>query len=112
MDKQVEYYWNADRSAAAVLVSPGFGAGWSTWNYPAVAYDKRVVEYWLTHKTENNDQAVYDFMESIGYHQVYCGGWNDIELEWIPKGVKWRIDEYDGNESIIFYEKEEWNCFE
>jgi hypothetical protein len=29
----------------AVLVSGGFGAGWSTWNQPELAYDKRVVEF-------------------------------------------------------------------
>lgn len=111
MNKQVEYYWNEDHSAAAVLVSPRFGAGWSTWNYPVLAYDKRVIEYWLDHKNENSDN-VYKFMESIGYTNVYCGGWRDMKLEWVPKGVKWRIDEYDGSEGIVYYEGEEWNCFE
>lgn len=111
MDKQVEYYWNSDHSAAAVLVSPGFGAGWSTWNEVEIAYDKRVIEYWLNHKYEN-EQAVHDFMESIGYPNIYCGGWKRMKLEWVPKGIKWRIDEYDGSECIIYYEDVRWNCFE
>ena len=27
-----------------VLISPGFGAGWSTWNHPLMAFDKDVIE--------------------------------------------------------------------
>ena len=28
-----------------ILVSPGFGAGWSTWNDLGVAVDKRIVDF-------------------------------------------------------------------
>ena len=26
-----------------VLISPGFGAGWSTWNDPRMAFDERLI---------------------------------------------------------------------
>ena len=43
----------------AILVSPGFGTGWSTWEGKELAYDKRVVEFWLKHKDDK------EFMEDL-----------------------------------------------
>ena len=41
----VEKYYN-ENGELGVLISPGFGAGWSSWNCDEIAFDKRVVEYW------------------------------------------------------------------
>lgn len=101
-----------------VLVSPGFGAGWSTWGYDELAYDKRVVEFWLSHKDDEEFMATVDefgfggasesaahkeameFFSSLGYGTPYMGGFEDIELEFVEKGMPWRITEYDGSESL------------
>lgn len=125
----VELYWNGDHSEYAVLVSYGFGAGWSTWNVSELAYDKRVVNFWLDHKDNKEWMKTVDnfgfgstkesqahkeaaeFFKSIGYGDVYMGGFFDIELEWIPRGTKWRISEYDGAESIEIERNDTWNCF-
>ena len=40
----VEKYYN-ENGELGVLISPGFGAGWSSWNCDEIAFDKRVVEY-------------------------------------------------------------------
>ena len=123
----IEKYWNNDKSAYGVLVSYGFGAGWSSWNDASLAYDKRVVEFWLAHKdneewmqsveyfagcyhgqSEANKEAEA-FFKSIGYNNCpYMGGFEGIELEWVPKGVSWRITEYDGAESLEFRDDCEW----
>lgn len=42
----VEKYYNKNGSLG-VLISPGFGVGWSTWENKNLAYDKRIIEYWL-----------------------------------------------------------------
>lgn len=125
----VELYWNEDHSMYAVLVSYGFGAGWSTWGDSRLAYDKRIVEFWLKHKDDKewmNTVDIYGssfreespahkeaakFFESIGYECPYMGGFSDIDLEWIPRGAKWRINEYDGAESIEYERNDTWNCF-
>lgn len=101
-----------------VLVSPGFGAGWSTWECDELAYDKRVVEFWLSHKDDEEFMATVkefgfgsvpesvahkkamEFFNSIGYGSPYMGGFDDIELEYVKKGVPWRITEYDGSERL------------
>lgn len=122
--KKEELYWNKDHSAYAVLVSHGFGAGWSTWDNVRLAYDKRIVEFWLAHKDNKEwmesfntlfrtkspayEEAV-SFFKSIGYHDCPCmGGFSDIKLHWVPTNSKWRIEEYDGAESLIFENDLNW----
>ena len=82
----------------AVLYSPGFGTGWSTWHdTPDTMFDSRIVE-----KVEQSKQAeiTEEFMESIGYTGCYCGGAKDLKIEWVPEGGQFDIQEYDGSESI------------
>ena len=128
----VELYWNEDHTKYAVLVSGGFGAGFSTWNNKELAYDKRVVVFWLEHKdnkewmrtvnqtkysssipqSDANKEAV-TFFKSIGYDDCpYLGGFASIHLEWVEAGWKWTIREYDGSEDLYFEEDFNWNCFE
>ena len=106
----------------AILVSPGYGAGWSTWGEDELAYDKRVVEYWLEHKDdeefmkeidtwadENSTiEAARKQFEEWGYHGVYFGGFKQIKLVWLPKGTLFRIKEYDGSESIETNDSVDW----
>lgn len=95
----MEYY--EKDGMIAVLVSPGYGAGWSTWHTDnRIAYDKRVIEYWMDHKNASTTE-VSDFMEPIGYPNVYCGGYENLEIHWVPRGVGFYIDEYDGYESLM-----------
>ena len=111
----MEYYYNENHTKVAVLVSYGFGAGWSTWNDEDLAYDKRVVEFWLEHNTPEfcrgasahshfhptaEGKIVKNFLESCGYHDIYLGGYDGIRLEWVPCGTEFRITEYDGAERV------------
>ena len=58
----MEVYYNEDKTKYAVLVSHGFGAGWSSWNDPSVAYDKRVVEFWLTHHESDEVKSYRNYI--------------------------------------------------
>ena len=121
-----ELYWNEDHTAYAVLVSKGFGAGWSSWEGSELAYDARVVKFWLDHK--DNEKWMHDvdscrvdnpaveeaktfFKKEFNLDYIYMGGFSDIVLEWVPAGTYWRIDEYDGAESIEYLDTREWNIF-
>ena len=81
----------------AILVSPGWGAGWSTWEKKELAYDKRVVEKFLQDVSEKEMQK---YLNSIGYKDVYMGGYSQLEIKWLPVGTMYRITENDGWESI------------
>ena len=93
----------------AILYSVGFGAGWSTWNQEALAYDKRIIEYWNPYNLHPSAEQMEKYLEELGYEDVYMGGYEDLEIEWVPTGSLVRINEYDGAESIeIFSSNKNW----
>lgn len=92
----VERYYN-ENGELGVLISVGWGAGWSTWNDNELAYDKRIVEKWLENASADE---MCDFVESLGYSRPYMGGYGQLRLEFIPRGTMFCIHEYDGAESI------------
>jgi len=93
----VEKYYNA-HNELGVLVSRGFGAGWSTWNAPELAYDKRIVEFFMNYQPSEDDME--KFLHKLGYGHVYMGGYSQLVLEWVPHGQLFCVHEYDGAESI------------
>lgn len=81
----------------AVLYSPGYGAGWHTWGAPVEAvFDPEMVEAVLA-----GDHKLAEEIAKRKYPDAYTGGVSDLEVEWIPQGMPFRISEYDGNESIV-----------
>jgi len=92
----------------AVLVSPGFGAGWYTWNqsHPELLFLPRVVEMVLNgtsyHEIEAYVQSIY------GEDELYVGGAVDLKVVWVPQGSQFRIEEYDGSESLKLKDDEDW----
>ena len=86
-----------DNGRVAVLYSPGFGAGWSTWNkgVPEIVFDPAVVEF-----VEKEQWAELTTYVTLKYPGLYTGGMNDLAVGWVPEGAEFRIKEYDGAESI------------
>ena len=81
----------------AVIISYGYGAGFSTWT-DINPMDKRYAELILNKKF---DEAI-KLAESEGQ---YAGGIEGCEIEWVKKGTKFRITEYDGSENLILYDE-------
>jgi hypothetical protein len=88
----------------AVLVSHGFGGGFYTWGAPVEAiFDPTLVDL-----IENNKiQDAIDYVEKT-YPDVFSGGVGQLDIEWIPEGAKFIINEYDGSESLQFMDTEDW----
>jgi hypothetical protein len=87
-----------------VLISHGWGSGFYTWGVPLQAiFDEKLI-YLIENK--KFDEAVEYVAET--YANVYTGGVHDLEVHWIDEGVEFFIDEYDGNESIVFKEEVNW----
>lgn len=102
---EVERYYN-DKDELAVLISPGYGSGWSTLEMAEnLAIDKRVVEKFLSGATV---LEMLECLEEIGYHDVYLGGYKDLKVVWIPRGEDFIICEYDGSEYIKLKNKIKW----
>jgi hypothetical protein len=88
----------------AVLVSPGYGAGWYSWHsIEELIYDPSVVE-WVEKQELDKIRA---YME-LKYPDIYCGGLEDLEVCWVPVGERFRIEEYDGAESLVLESEQRW----
>ena len=91
----------------AVLYSPGYGGGWSTWAREEdiaefLLFDRRLVE---AAKAEASRDEVEAFLAIIfADHYINTGGWEQIVTQWVPVGTKFRVTEYDGFEGIKFYD--------
>jgi hypothetical protein len=92
----------------AVLLSPGYGAGWYTWNeaHPELLFLPRVVEMVLNGTSYSEIEA---YVQSLyGEDELYVGGAVDLKVVWVPQGSQFRIEEYDGSESLILASQEKW----
>ena len=93
----------------AVLYSPGYGAGWSTWDHDEgvaefLLFDRRLVE---AAKAGATEREVSEFLETIYGSDRYIstGGWEQIVTQWVPVGTKFLIEEYDGAESLVLFDQ-------
>lgn len=108
-----KYYRDIDGERyVGVVISTGYGAGWSTWGgeHPC---DKDFIEYLLENGIveEDDDNLIWevdiDRSTVEAYYpnpdtRPYCGGADGLEIHWIKEGSVIRINEYDGNEDIEY----------
>ena len=95
----------------AVIISGGYGMGWSTWHtgdqeeYTSMVFDPAIVE--LIRIRDANNQLItesrYDVNSKIkNYCQLRYGYTVDnLEVEWVKEGTRFKIIEYDGDEYLI-----------
>ncbi len=95
----------------AVVVSPGFGAGWSTWSYSDKEDHRNFMLFdpMLVDMIERGASAetIETYVTSI-HPDTYCGGAEDLTIQWLPVGTAFRVHEYDGNESIEIRDDISW----
>ena len=94
----------------AILYSPGFGAGWSTWNDDKyrefLLHDEKLVELVET----KQKGKIVEYVKS-----VYPGEYPTLldiaklEVEWVSSGTQFIITEYDGSEGIEYNYDNFWN---
>lgn len=83
----------------AVIYSPGFGAGWSTWNddKERMVFDPVLAQMIL----DGADVEALTKVATERHPKAYMGGLRNVKVEWLPVGTVFLIDEYDGSESIV-----------
>ena len=82
----------------AVVYSYDYGAGWSTWgsdNSEELCTRKEIAEFVLA----DDYVGLEKFMDE-NYPDVYLGGMKNLSIQWVPLGCLFRINEYDGSESV------------
>jgi hypothetical protein len=89
----------------AVLYSPGYGAGWFSWNteYPEIIFDPGLVDL-----VEQGDKEKILAYVNLKWPDAYTGGLEDLQIEWLPAGTEFVIDETDGAEFIKIKDDVSW----
>lgn len=109
----VEKYYN-EKGQVAVLYSPGYGSGWSTWgprdggkmSKEWMIFDKGLVQLVLNKASQAKAVA---YINSV-FGEIYTGLYiEELRIQWMEPGAQFEITEYDGFESIEFYYGKKWN---
>ena len=92
----------------AILYSPGYGAGWYTWNteHESMLYHPMIVDIVLSN--ELDWKVKVEVLASLIWPNAYLGGIRDLTVEWLPVGTPFRITEYDGSESLEIRDDVSW----
>jgi hypothetical protein len=94
----------------AVLYSPGFGAGWHTWNQDRAecVFDPEIVQLVRRDASSEEIETLAREKWAQGDDHFFPGGADQLRIEWIREGARFRIDEYDGSERVVTEEDQEW----
>lgn len=100
------YYRNSN---VAVLFSPGFGGGWSTWN-PEFSSEELIFDDTLVEMIVHGDSIdkIESYVQDKWGPDIYLGGLGDLTICWVPEHSEFRIEEYDGSESVILKDQYTW----
>ena len=102
----------------AVVYSPFYGAGWSTWNrehseilmmHPLIA---EAVHEWQSHLLsehayKNKLHFALDIL-GLGQEDLFIEDITTLAIFWLNPGDKFMIEEYDGKESVILFDQIHW----
>jgi len=121
----------AEDGSVAVLLTGDYGGGWSTDTYDSIIkhklmFDSRIALYVLsdeykntfTHKYVRNEKLNKDKLKKI-YQDLMNDVFSDTDFDssylfssfanlrvtFIPKDTLFRIDQYDGAESIVLFDQ-------
>ena len=85
----------------AVLVSSGYGAGWSTWNSgnAQLLFHPTLIE--MVESGRSSEITTEWVEKNLGISNVYVGGTGDLEIVWVEEGTRFLIQEYDGAENLL-----------
>jgi hypothetical protein len=84
----------------AVLISPGYGAGWYSWHSKKeLLFHPKIVELV---EQNNHDEITEELCkELLNTNDYICTlGAPDLEIRWLPIGTAFEINDYDGSESL------------
>lgn len=100
----MEKYYN-EKGQVGVIISPEYGSGWSTYNdnNSQLVFDANLIEAVLN----QNITEILTIAENI-LPNGYFSSVNKLEVVFLEPGTIFRIDEYDGFESIVIYNPSEY----
>jgi hypothetical protein len=93
----------------AVLIAPGWGAGWYTWNgIEEMLFDPKIVAMIENPDDDEDSDTIVEYCKVRYGNECYLGGVDDLMIVWVPEGKKFIVREHDGAEFIEFQEDFRW----
>ena len=96
-----------DDDSFAVLYSPDYGAGWSTWCEEEIQYCPIIVILLLRGVEIDQDTAEWIVKKWYGITHFYGGGVRSMKIQWVDE--PYRILEFDGSETVEVFSEAEWD---
>ena len=122
-----------DKGDLLVLVSVGYGSGWSTDPYMhknvsrRLLMDSRIVRFFydtyiapligkprscgccsLLCQCRPDKAPMEKLLKELGLPDVDLGGLRDLEIQSVPANKQFRVQSYDGAESITLFDPPSW----
>ena len=100
-----------DDDEVAVLYSPGYGSGWSTWNdNPAILFDIKLVMWVLEGKPSNQLKSLEEYVKTAyDEDHIYVGSnLPSLKIRWVPYNTRFIMTEYDGSEEVVLEKEMNW----
>lgn len=97
----------------AVVYSPDYGGGWSTWR-DVDPTDARVAVLTMTGAEATLGFMQYGEPETIlfkdrkFYPYLPSETHDELDIVWLPAGTLYKVEEYDGAESVIRAQNMDW----
>jgi hypothetical protein len=99
-----------------ILYSPGYGAGWSTWHSGPKEEKQFMLEYQPFIDAVENGKEIDEVLQEQflkdweaafpGVRSPYMGGIGQLKIKDVDS--PFLIEEYDGYESVMFADKQDW----
>lgn len=84
----------------AVLYSPGYGVGWSTWASDDIRESMCMNAEIVQAVIDGDKSKAAEIAERL-HPDVNTGGCDGLTVGWVPKGEAFEITEFDGHESLV-----------
>lgn len=93
------------KGEVAVVISPSFGSGWSSWNDVRDCMFSPVVVDWVLKGSKKTESPDFHSLFGEGFHD---SAKDDLVVVWVKAGEKFILHEYDGSESLRFERDFSW----
>ena len=91
----------------AILISHGYGAGWYSWHGDEqLLFEPEIVDLV---QSGAKPEDILQYCEANYGNTNYYGGIDGLRVHWIPQGMRFRVEEYDGAEHYVLEEDLVWH---
>lgn len=93
----------------AVLISRGFGAGWYSWHgIEPLLYDPHIIRILENPDEDEDNNTIERYCEETYGENSYYNGIDGLTIIWVPENARFKIDEYDGAETLVLEDSVKW----